>query len=122
MSFSYNSDYTLAYKIDAKNQKIAYDYDEYRRVANVKRYPVSSGAESLCDRVSYSYNGPNVGAMAWGNYQTGNYSACVATHGGGWNESYSYNAAGQMTQKDFLKTASSGSLKRVTETTGPKIS
>ena len=36
---TYNADTTLAYKVDAKSQKIAYSYDSYKRVTQVSKYP-----------------------------------------------------------------------------------
>src|SRR5262249_52494359 len=45
VNYYYNANGTLAYKIDAKNQKISYDYDGVGRVTRVHHYPSAGGAE-----------------------------------------------------------------------------
>jgi YD repeat-containing protein len=56
-TYTYNADNTVATKVDAKNQKVAYVYDGQQRVTQVKRYPVSSGSEDTCQRTTYWYDG-----------------------------------------------------------------
>lgn len=56
VAYTYNADGTVATKVDAKNQKIAYTYDSYKRVTQIQRYPVSTGAEDVCQRVYFWYD------------------------------------------------------------------
>ena len=117
MSFGYNANYTLDYKLDSKGQKISYVYDDFKRVTQVKRY-LANGTESQCERVTYTYGDDpawtpvpgygdyalgKVAQMVWGN---GGFSSCETTQGGMWTESYSYSQAGQMTIKRLQKTGS----------------
>ena len=57
-SFAYNTDFTLASKTDAKNQKITSTYDSYKRLTEVKRFTVASdpGSEDLTQRVTHDYD------------------------------------------------------------------
>jgi YD repeat-containing protein len=52
---TYNADGTVATKVDAKNQKIAHTYDSYKQVTQIQRYPVSTGAETVCQRVFQTF-------------------------------------------------------------------
>lgn len=56
VTYTYNADGTVATKVDAKNQKIAYTYDSYKRVTQIQRYPVSTGAENVCQRAYFWYD------------------------------------------------------------------
>jgi YD repeat-containing protein len=42
-------------KTDAKNQKVQYICDSHSRVSEVRRYPVSSGAEDATQRTTFYY-------------------------------------------------------------------
>jgi RHS repeat-associated protein len=106
MTFAYNANYTLDYKIDAKNQKIKYIYDDFKRVTQVQKYPTSGGAEDLCQQVNYTWDTHPLGAPYGLNgkgkvvrVQWAQPVGCTANAGGNWTEDYSYNAAGQMTLK-----------------------
>jgi RHS repeat-associated protein len=106
MTFAYNANYTLDYKIDAKNQKIKYIYDDFKRVTQVQKYPTSGGAEDLCQQVNYTWDTHPLGAPYGLNgkgkvvrVQWAQPVGCTAGAGGNWTEDYSYNAAGQMTLK-----------------------
>ena len=51
----YNADGTLSYKIDAKSQKISYDYDSLKRVTAVHRYP-NGTTEDTNQRTDFEYD------------------------------------------------------------------
>jgi RHS repeat-associated protein len=103
-SYTYNADYTVATKIDAKNQKLAYTYDAYKRVTQIAKHPVSSGAEDVCQRVTFSYDSNpydgaysaniqgRLAAVRWGG------TGCTA-QGGQWTEMYSYSSGGLSLKK-----------------------
>jgi YD repeat-containing protein len=93
-TYTWNIDGTLWYKIDAKNQKIEYVYDSYKRVTQIKKYPVSSGAEDSYQRQTFTYDAgagwqTNLqGRLAVASYRTGpNLQDPV-------EERYSYTSAG----------------------------
>ncbi|MFN7919438.1 MAG: RHS repeat-associated core domain-containing protein [Bryobacteraceae bacterium] len=80
-TYTYNGDSTLSTKVDAKFQKIAYFYDAYKRVVEIKRYPKDpslnqpSGTEDVCQNTKFYYDGNPygyganlVGRMAWVEY------------------------------------------------------
>jgi len=105
-TFTYNTDYTVATKVDAKNQKLAFTYDSYKRVTEIAKHPVSSGAEDLCQHVSFRYDSNPYDGSAWQNLQgrlaavRWGGTACGAANGGGqWTEMFSYTSAGLTTHK-----------------------
>jgi YD repeat-containing protein len=73
VSYSYNSDNTLQYKIDAKGQKTAYTYDGSRRVTEIQRY-LNASTEDTCQRVNYTYDS-NAVNPSFSQYTTGRYGA-----------------------------------------------
>jgi YD repeat-containing protein len=105
-TFTYNADFTLATKVDAKNQKIAFTYDTYKRVTEIAKHPVSTGAEDACQHVTFKYDtnpydgayssniSGRLAAVRWGGTGT-----CNASQGGQWTEMYSYSSAGLPTKK-----------------------
>jgi RHS repeat-associated protein len=56
VTYTYNSNGTVASKVDAKNQKMEYVYDSYQRVTQIKRYSVSTGTENFCQRTYFYYD------------------------------------------------------------------
>ncbi|NWF82662.1 MAG: hypothetical protein HXY18_02400, partial [Bryobacteraceae bacterium] len=56
-TIGYDSAGRLAWKKDAKNQKVTLEYDSYDRVTLVKRYPVDGGAEDAVQRMTMVYDG-----------------------------------------------------------------
>lgn len=108
-SYTYNTDSTLATKIDAKNQKVAYSYDPYQRILTVQRYPVSTGAADPCQTATYTWDaaapipGFGFGPYAWGhlsqvqwNLQADGVTPC---NNGAFTEMYAYNQNGTVSAK-----------------------
>ena len=105
-AFTYNVNYLVETKIDAKNQKLVFAYDSYLRVSEIAKHPVSSGAEDPCQHVSFKYDSNpydgayssnisgRLAAVRWGG--TG---SCNSSQGGQWTEMYSYTSAGLPTKK-----------------------
>ncbi len=61
----YDSFGRLAYKTDAKNQMVEFDYDQYNRVLTMKKYlppgsgrqwPGNCGPEAVCEAVTFTYD------------------------------------------------------------------
>jgi len=114
-SYTYNSDGTVATKIDAKNQKIVYTYDSYKRVTQVQRYPVSTGTENLCQRIYFYYDTDPFDPTnlyqflqnGWGRLTALEWyvppgTTCTATdqsNGRRFIERYSYTSGGLVTKK-----------------------
>ncbi len=93
VSYTYNADGTVATKTDAKNQQVQYTYDSYRRVTQIRRYPVSGGQEDLCQRTNFVYDG---GVNGWGRLTSTSWGGGSCT-GGAWSQSYDYTQAGLVT-------------------------
>jgi YD repeat-containing protein len=55
MTYTYNADGTLATKIDAKGQKVAYSYDPYQRIATIQRY-LSTGSLDPCQGAAFTWD------------------------------------------------------------------
>lgn len=57
-SFTYNTDGTLNYKIDANGHKVQFTYEttNLKRVQAVRYYDTASGVEDTCQRVDYTYD------------------------------------------------------------------
>ncbi len=95
VSYTYNADGTVASRTDAKNQQVQYSYDGFQRVTQIRRYPVTGGAEDLCQRVNFTYD---QGTNGWGRlYQAswGGWPGCALP----WTETYTYTVAGGVTRK-----------------------
>ena len=104
VNYTYNGDGTLATRIDAKNQKIAYFYDGNKRVTEIKRYPVSTGAEDVYQRATFYYD-TNPFDGAFSQYS---YTRPTAVEWGGdanapvpykFRQMYSYTPGGLVTKK-----------------------
>jgi RHS repeat-associated protein len=107
VSYSYNSDGTVNFKTDAKGIKTEYSYDQHKRVSQMRKLPNGS-TENRCERVDYFYDengGTNNGRltrMRWG-WDASN-QACTDPSTGfgiGFEEVYTYNAAGRTSTKTF---------------------
>ncbi|MFN7919441.1 MAG: RHS repeat-associated core domain-containing protein [Bryobacteraceae bacterium] len=109
----YNGDSTLKDKVDAKFQKVAYFYDAYKRVTEIKRYPKDpmanqpSTTEDACQNTKFYYDGNSaygtnlVGRMAWVEYPI-----CAPNKNGvaitrTVREMYSYTTAGSAIGRRF---------------------
>ena len=112
VTYTYNSDKTLATKTDAKNQQTQYSYDSYKRVTQIRRGTYSGTfTEDTCQREDYSYDtNPYDGSFSA--YATGKLTA--VQYKGGWSggniggtatctttftEMYSYVQAGAIYKK-----------------------
>ena len=111
VTYRYNSDTTLAYKVDAKGQKIAYSYDSYRRLTQISKYPDGSN-EDLCQRVNYNFDtnpdDPYYSQYTAGRLTSIHYGGANCTYvpsqfgyttGNNYIEMFSYTAAGDITNK-----------------------
>ena len=113
VTYTYNSDKTLATKTDAKSQQVQYSYDSYKRVTQIRRGTYSGGTftEDTCQREDYSYDtNPYDGSFSA--YATGHLAAIQYKGGssggniGGsgtcnttFTEMYSYKQAGAIYKK-----------------------
>jgi RHS repeat-associated protein len=100
-NYTYNSNGTLAYKIDAKNQKTAYTYDGQARVTLIQHYPAGSQTEDICQRVSFIWDvGPpgvmanSLGHIGYASYQMANCASQATDY-------YGYDASGLVTMKQM---------------------
>jgi RHS repeat-associated protein len=107
-TYTYNNDGTLATKIDAKNQKIAYAYDAYQRIQTITRYPVSTSSPDPCQTAFFTWDqdpqiqGATVAypfgrltAVQWG-WQADLVTPCT---NGAFGELYAYNQNGTVWAK-----------------------
>ncbi len=99
----YNGDGTLAYKIDAKNQKISYDYDSLGRLIAVHRFPANSSTEDTTQLTNFQYDGNSVasgfslnvaGRLGVATSRVSGTSGLTTFH-----EMYSYDSAGRVLKK-----------------------
>ncbi len=116
VTYTYNSDKTLATKTDAKNQQVQYTYDSYHRVTLIKRGTLDPNngyqfTEDACQRETYSYDtNPYDGTFS--QYTSGRLAAVQYKGGypGGYlggtgtcditfTEMYSYSQAGAVLKK-----------------------
>src|SRR6185437_1306474 len=72
-NFTYSAG-LLQTKVDAKNQKTQYTYDNYGRVSMIQHYPVSTGSEDVCQRVTLYYD-TNPFSGSYSNYALGRQTA-----------------------------------------------
>ncbi len=100
VTYTYNTDGTLATVTDAKNQRRVYTYDNYGRITQIARGTMSGTTftENLTQRTNYTYSGTN------GGYSTataGRVSSITykGPHGLAFNEMYSYQAPGGISKK-----------------------
>jgi YD repeat-containing protein len=111
VNYNYNSDNTLQYKVDAKNQAMAYTYDSQKRVTMTQQFPSGmGGAEDTCRRVTYTWDtnalNPSFSSNATGRLTTAQYADCLsnyavspATLSTSYVEMYSYHPAGGVVAK-----------------------
>jgi YD repeat-containing protein len=112
VTYTYNSDKTLATKTDAKNQQVQYSFDSYKRVTQIRRGTYNGTfTEDACQQENYSYDtNPydgtfsqnTAGRLAAVQYKGGydpnlppSYQVCSIT----FTEMYSYNSAGSPLKK-----------------------
>ena len=111
VTYVYNNDGTVQSKTDAKGDRAEFTYDSYARVAQTRRVTAATSVEDRCQRVDYTYDeygGYNTGRLTrvrW-NWTVNGQSqtvACAAPGGGviGFDETYSYNAAGRVSTKTW---------------------
>jgi len=111
VTYAYNSEYLLASKTDAKNQKMEYFYDSMHRVTEVKRYPVAGGAEDACQNTKYFYDfnpfdpdpfGEDAFTInGWGRPTAVEYKLCNGGIDRTVREMLSYTTGGQVTKQRF---------------------
>jgi RHS repeat-associated protein len=91
VTYTYDALGRTSTKTDAKNQKIQYLYDSHSRVSEVRRYPVSTGAEDVTQRTTFywDYSGARNGAGRVGLIQYGN----------GFYELFNYKVSGLVEEK-----------------------
>ena len=101
VTYTYNSNGTLATKVDAKNIRTVYGYDALNRTISVAKFNNANNVEDACQRVNYTYNGAGRPATArWGWDANGN--PCSIGSSGkqiGFQESYTYTATGRVATK-----------------------
>jgi len=90
VTYTYNSDNTVATRIDAKGQKMAYSDDSYGRPTQIRHYP-NGTTEDTTQQVnlyydSYSGAGPNIVGR-------------LAATNGHVREVYGYTPAGELSSK-----------------------
>ena len=116
VSFTYNSDGTLATKTDANSGRTQYTYDSYAELTQIARggwnASTSTFTEDLSERVTYTYGGMNPTGQGRGQ---SNYSSNTAgrvsqitysgPHNLSYSEWYSYTAPGGVTAKRLTLTS-----------------
>ena len=100
VTYTYNSDNTLATVTDAKNQRQVFTYDNFGRIVQVARGTVSGGtfAEDVSQRTTYTYEGTNNGFSTATNGRVSQVTY-AGPHGTSFVEMYSYHNAGGVTKK-----------------------
>jgi len=116
VNYGYNADGTTAWKTDAKNQRIEYIYDSYKRVTKVRRYPVNGGNEDPCQQVDFYYDSNpfdgsfsqnaagRLAATRWGVAETYTINCITSSGAQTWNrpgefiQMYSYTPGGAVTK------------------------
>jgi len=138
VTYAYNTDGTLLNMVDAKGQKAAYTYDSSKRMTMLQRYPTISGAEDICQRVTYTYGtdasvynygrllSKAYGSMSGPYYDSDGLSgSCIpGAHAMSFLESYTYHLAGGVTSKTLAvtRTALDDDGSPVTATASTKVS
>ena len=100
VTYTYNSDNTLATVTDAKNQRQVFTYDNFGRIVQIARGAVSGGtfAEDVSQRTTYTYEGTNNGFSTATNGRVSQVTY-AGPHGTSFVEMYSYHNAGGVTKK-----------------------
>ncbi len=100
VSYTYNTDGTLATVTDANSHRKVYSYDSYGRITQIARGAVSGSTftEDVSQRTNYAYSGTNGG---FSSATAGRVSQITYTgpHGLALKEWYSYHKAGAITTK-----------------------
>jgi RHS repeat-associated protein len=115
VSYSYSADTTLWGKTDANGQLTVYGYDASKRVTSVHVYPYGwSYGEDPCQLVTYGYDAGTNGfgrltSTAYGLPNPGSGSplsgSCTGmANGYAYQEGYTYDGPGQVTNKTFTLT------------------
>ena len=107
VNYTHYADGSVATKTDAKNQRVEYVYDSYKRVTMVKRYPVAGGAEDEYQRTENFYDSnpfdTNFSQNTAGRLAAVRYKRRTASDDSTapltFIEMYSYTAAGLPTKK-----------------------
>ena len=100
VTYTYNSDNTLATVTDAKNQRKVFTYDNFGRIVQIARGTVNGGtfAEDISQRTTYTYEGANNGFSTATNGRVSQVTY-AGPHGTSFVEMYSYHNAGGVTKK-----------------------
>jgi RHS repeat-associated protein len=111
VTYTYNSDKTLATKTDSKNQQVQYSYDSYKRVTQIRRGTYNGTfTEDTCQQENYSYDTNPYDGTFSGSYTLGRLVAVQYKSLGGFvgsaggcnttfTEMYSYSQAGGVLKK-----------------------
>ena len=92
VSYTYNSNYKVATKTDAKGQQFAYSYDSYARLTGVQVYPQGpNNPADPCQAVNYYYDTNPFDSSYSGTYSSGRLTA-IQYFGG--SSTYSPNPYG----------------------------
>lgn len=88
-----------------KDQKIAYFYDSFKRLIEVKRYPVSTGSENVCQNTKFYFDVNPFDATfteyGYGRPTATEYKVCTGATSRTVRESLSYTVAGQVVKQKF---------------------
>jgi RHS repeat-associated protein len=108
VTYTYNSDGTLATKTDAKSQQVQYTYDSLKRVTIVKRGTLSGATftENVPQRTTLTYDTATGCANGQGRLCQAQYTGMNADAGSGlqndsYTDTYSYSSPGEVTSKQF---------------------
>jgi RHS repeat-associated protein len=100
VTYTYNSDNTVATRVDAKGQKMAYNYDSYGRLTQIQHYPDGTH-EDTTQQVNLYYDSyTGAGANTLGRL--------AAASNGQVKELYGYTVAGLLTSKQMRTLWTSG--------------
>ena len=120
VSYTYNSDQTLATKTDAKNQQVQYSYDSYKRVTEVRRGTYNGTfTEDTCQREdSYydtnpfdgSFSQNTQGRLAAVQYKGGYNASATPTCDTTFTEMYGYTQAGSSVKKRLQVARAAGTF------------
>ena len=110
-TYSYNADWQLSQKIDAKGQKITYEYDTNKRLKYVKRFPVGMPLGDPNQQTTYHYD-TNPFDAAMNVYTAGRLAAVEywTPVVGPVREGYEYHQGGGITLKRMDQSATSWKL------------
>jgi RHS repeat-associated protein len=105
VTYTYNSDQTLATKTDAKNQQVQYSYDSYKRVTQIRRGTYNGTfTEDTCQQENYTYDAGTYGQgrLTGLQYKGGfelypGLSSCYLT----FTEGFIYNSPGGITSQSL---------------------